>query len=108
MDGRTFAQAVYHERHPFRSRNRSCFLDFPILVKITEAKKLEESESSQINHYLYEMQVQHGDHKWTIVKRFGQFFDLYKAVKLSRFALDSPSNEDNDKSQKVRLKAFIH
>ena len=72
----------------------------PVQVKITNVQKTELPRSEtlrhrQLNPYLYNIEVTHGQTSWFIKKRYGHFLKLHTAIVFSRSqSIDDPDTND--------------
>ena len=93
---KSFGEAVY-QRTSFKNRTKSCcFLnnESEIFAQICKADKIEEAGVQNLSHYLYEIEVFHGEHKWKLQRRYREFLELYKAIKFSRLKINEVSSFD--------------
>ena len=93
---KSFSEAIYENRQPFKNLNRSGFLpNVPIKAEILAMEKLEENLATNMNKFVYSVQVKHGSYEWVMHKVFKDFFDLYTSIKLSLVTQNHSKDEEN-------------
>lgn len=67
----------------FKTPNRKCFIPGrPVSIKIIDVQQTHSTHL--LNPNLYVIQITHGDHTWTVKRRYKHFQQLHQQLQLYR------------------------
>ncbi|OXA43953.1 Phospholipase D1 [Folsomia candida] len=98
--------SVHEEPRSFKTPQRKCFIPGrPVEVKIIDVERT--ASTHFLNANLYVIQLKHGDHVWTIKRRYKHFQHLHQQLMLYRVTLSVPFPSRTHRERRTTYKSSL-